>query len=395
MSGYGSTIDRPLGVSVEEEQAVILRDQLSLMKNQLPVERYSDRSIQPGGFINSPQIHIDMPNVAADLAPKFRELLGAQRELASITEGLGVQGQLVLENARVQTGVLNNLEGHERRAVQQRNQALRQLSQGMMELSSVNRGVGRTNRSLASIDRGVGGVRYDISHLEDSLCRLMGDLGTGIGYIGDELVATRMAVVDALQEFQDIFLWSHREQMWVRKQTLEALQNPAQTAAYEAWAIAEKCRMAGDIQGALRMYKRSLDTNPAENRNYFSLGLIHLNTGDTEGAMDYFNTAASYSSDDLNAQAYYLMHLAKIEFFQKNFSKTKQLLEEAINLDVTNLEIWYDLALCSIKLGDKGKALYYVKNLLHANPKYGFKIIGNPEFASIMEDIRRILKWEA
>ncbi len=434
-------VDRPLGVSVEEQQTRLLRDQLELLKSRLPLQRYE--APQSPSIMMRPEIHVDVPDVAANLAPQFRDLIDSQGEVAQSVEGLGAQGQLILENAKVQTELLDNLDRGGRIAVKQRALALRYLSEAVDELGLVNIGIGTTNRSLAGIDRGVIGlgtqgqlilenakvqtelladtvdeldlintgvdmanrslasinqgvisVRYDLIHLEDALCKLLGELGTGINHIGDELVATRMAIVDALSEFRDIFLWVHREQTWVRKQILEVLRSPAQTAAYEAWIIAENCRIAGDMQAALKMYKRSLDINPSESRDYFSLGLIHLNVFDTHGAMDYFNTAVRYSPNEPRSQAYYLMHMANIEIFQKNYQQAKDLLDAAIGLDITNLEVWYDLALCCVKLGDYKKAVYYIKNLLYANPNYGFKIIGNPDFAPVMKDVKKILRFK-
>lgn len=384
--------DRPLGISLEEQHARIARDQLEFMKS-LALTKYQSPP-ESREMIMRPQIHIDVPNVAAELSPQFNELISSQRDVAKLVNGLGMQGQLALENARVQTSLLKNFEGHERRAFHQRETALHQLALTANKLGLINTGIGTANRSLTEINRGVVGVNYNITHLEDSVCKSLGELGFGIAGIGNELITTRIAIVDALSDFQEIFLWAHREQMWVRKQILNVLQNPLEPQAYSAWKIGEKCRIAGNMKDALRMYKKSLDLNPAESRSYFSLGLIHLNTEDTKGALDYFNTATTYSTDEPKMQAYYSMHLAKVEMFEKNYDKAKSILENVLELDITNLEIWYDLAICCIKLNDHKKAVYYVKNLLYANPQYGFKIIGNPEFALIMGEIKKILNFE-
>lgn len=386
-------VDRPLGVTVEEQATRLLRDQLELMKSNVALTKYQGPP-ESREMIVRPQIHIDVPNVAADLTPHFNELIDTQREVAKLVSELGAQGQLALENTKAQTSLLKNLESHEHKALMQRNEALHHLAVAADELSLINTGIGTANRSLVSINKGVVGVNYNIAHLEDSLCKSLGELGFGIAGIGNELVTTRIAIVNALSDLQEIFLWAHREQMWVRKQILYVLQNPIKTQAYEAWAIGEKCRITDNMKDALRMYEKSLDLNPTESRNYFSLGLIHLNTEDAKGALDYFNTAATYSTDDPKMQAYYLMHLAKIEMFEKHYDKAKAILENAAELDITNLEVWYDLAICCIKLNDHKKAVYYVKNLLYANPHYGFKILGNPEFAPIMSQIMKILNME-
>ncbi|MBI5152358.1 tetratricopeptide repeat protein [Candidatus Peregrinibacteria bacterium] len=387
-----SMVDRPLGVSLEEEGVRKLRDMSELMKS-LALTKYQGPP-ESREMIMQPQIHIDVPNVAADLAPQFNELIDTQQEVAKLVSGLGMQGQLALENAKVQTGLLKNFEGHERRAFHQRETALHQLALTANKLGLINTGIGTANRSLTEINEGIAGVNYNIANLEDSVCKSLGELGFGITGIGNELITTRIAIVDALSDLREIFLWAHREQMWVRKQILYVLQNPIKIEAYETWGIGEKCRVVGNTKDALRMYEKSLGLNPAESRNYFSLGLIHLNLGETQNALDYFNTASTYSADEPKLQTYFLMHLAKIEIYEKHYDKAKSILENALNLDITNLEIWYDLAICCIKLNDHKKAVYYVKNLLHANPQYGFKILGNPEFAPIMERINKILRFE-
>ena len=390
-------IGGPGGIDTEEQQLMLLRQQYDLLKNSLPVHGYKTGQTE----VVQPQVHIDVPNAADQLAPQFDELIGTQQDGARAVRGLGMQGQLALENSSIQTGLLDRLGSQQQKAISQRNAALRQLTLSSDRLGMVNMGLGTANRSLAGINRGVAGVNFSIAHLENALCGALGNLGTGIADIGEELITTRLEIVDALSNLEDVFMWSHREQMWIMKeqmwvqqQILKAVQNPFSTQARNAWQIGERCRAAGDLNGARRMFAKSLDIDPSESRNYFSLGLIHLNFGDVRGALDYFNTASQYAAGDPSMMAYARMHLAKVEFFERNYKAAKGLLDSANTLDVTNLEVWFDLALCCLKLNDKKKALYYIKNLLYANPRYGLKIIGNPEFASVMPGIRDILKMK-
>ncbi|MBU1719388.1 MAG: hypothetical protein KKA07_09975 [Bacteroidetes bacterium] len=423
------------GVLEEEKaQTGILRDMVEQQRQAAALAPYTSPAAPT---LHEFQPEINIYGLADELRPEFRDLVYAQQELGDKIDDLGYLGQMTLEEATVHTGLLKSLDKRAQAAFSQRNAALKRMGEAIVEhrlsngqLAIANYEHQISNRQLAlansehrlsnrqlsninqSIDHGAIGVQRavglstavlstDLKVLERSLAAALGDIGSDIQNLSAEVVQTRMEVIQAIQDSQAIFLWSHREQMWVRQQILDVLRNPRLTAARETWAIGEKCRLAGNNRDAIRMYRESLNSNPAEARNYVSLGLMSLDVGDSKEAKNYFAQGVR-QTDEYILKGTALMHLAKIEMFDKNFSQAKTLLLLAMESDVTNLEVWFDLAVCEMKLGDRNQALYYIRNLLHAPTRlpgqqrqaaaqYALKIVAEASFAPVMQEIRQIM----
>lgn len=393
---------------VEEKRRVESSTQSQSNFTPTPIGYYAPEYPSPEGRING---------LIEGFRPQFENLFGAQRELGVKVDGLGYVGQMALQESMAHTGLLENLDNSARTAFHQRNAELDKLGQSLMsqrvaniqlagignQVETMNGNIIKTasdfNKSTRLSSAIISG---NISELKESLVAALGDISFDIGDLSNEVANTRLEVIEELQNSQAIFLWSHREQMWVRKQILDVLQKPRQTAAREAWQIGEKCRLAGHINEAVRMYRESIHIDPSEARNYISLGIINLNNGNVDTAKQFFMYGASYATDSsLKGNA--IMYLSKIEMFEKDYPHAKETLEKALYIDITNFEIWFDLAICEMKMGNKEKALYYVKNLLYAPlhvprnrmneaAQYAIKIIAESSFTPIMEDIRKIMR---
>lgn len=390
-------------LSEQKRQTDFLREMTQLQRERTALVPYQAPPITQHVEVLPPEV--DISGLADELRPEFEDLAETQKELGEKVSALGYLGQMALQESRGQTGLLESLNEQGQEAYSQRNEALQRMSEAIVQHRAAN-------RKLGSIDRGIIGVRRDIGlstailgdhidDLNDALTGALGDLGSDIHTLTDEIIETRLAVVQAIEDSQSIFLWSHREQMWVRQQTLDVLSNPRRTAAREAWEIGEQCRRTGNRQEAIRMYRESLRTNPAEARNHVSMGLMGLEIGDPRTAKNYFAAGARFDLDP-KVKGTSLMHLAKIEMFDKNFPQAKTLLELALDADVTNLEIWFDLAICEMKLGNRQRALYYIRNLLWVPlrvskkqapeaAQYALKIVAETAFTPLMPQIRQIM----
>ncbi len=330
-----------------------------------------------------------MTGLGRELEPQFGELIETQQDLAKSVNALGLQagyqGRASLENAKIRADLLSNLGQHAQEAYTQRNEALQQLA--------------LANSTLSSIDAGVTGTNEKLDHFEQEVCSVLGDIGVDISHLTHEVVQTRVAIIEKIQQLGDMFLWAHRENMWIQRaqlgtnqQILFALERPAQTKAYELWTIGEKYRRIGGLEEAIELYKESLDSNPFESRNYFSEALIHLNSGNAESAKKLLSITTERAIDQPKIQAYTHMHFAKILMYEGDFNQAWTILVKALDLDATNLEIWYTLALCAIRLGNSKLALKCVTDLLSKKPKYAYKITIESAFAPIMPQIRQYMK---
>ncbi len=443
----------------EKEQTALLKDMMERQKEAaaLALQAAPDPTT-PVNF--SPYIEVQAPSVdiyglVEELRPEFMELADAQRELGKKVGKLGYLGQCVLQESSEQTDFLESLDNQAHVAYQQREAALEKMGVAILEHRETNRHLDeahlqrefilwkmdqaheqgetalekmdeahlqretalnkmdetiaehrQSNRLIKglnrSLDLSTAILDRDLKKMKKSLAVALGDIGIGIEGLTDEVIKTRLAVVQTLQDSQSIFLWSHREQMWQRQQTLDVLRSPRRTAAREAWQIGEICRQAGDTAEALRMYLESLRINPSEARNYVSVGLLSLDLGAVDKARTQFAQGARYAGEP-SIKATALMYLAKADLFEQDFSKAKSSLELALQSDVTNLEVWFDLAICEIKSNNREKALYYIRNLLlvptrvkgkraRAAAEYALKIVAETAFQPILPEIREIMK---
>jgi tetratricopeptide (TPR) repeat protein len=394
-------------IKEQQEQTALLREMVEEQRSRNPLVKYQPPAIYEAPTITqviSPQVDID--TLADRLGADFDNVVEAQRELAHKINGLGYIGQMALQESTEHTALLDSLDKHSQSAFLQRNEALGHMSRSIYEQQLANKNLGAIGNGIVNvrhaIDSSTGILGHAIETMNQAILAGLGDIGGSIYEINTELVKTRLSVIQTLQDAQGIFLWSHREQMWVKKQILDVLSNPRRTSAYETWQIGEQCRQTGDIDQAISFFRESIKINPTETRNYISLGLINLNTARPQEAKKYFAEAARRAIDPKQkAEAY--MYLAKVEIFDKNFTQARDLNESAMNIDITNLEVWFDLAICEVKQRNYQKAIYYIDALLRAPLKvpkqmartvaqYAIKIMATQEFHNLMPEIRKIMR---
>lgn len=404
------------------------RDILDTLRDRMP-ERESGSSLDiPKVEVMPPQVHTDVhiniPDMAETLKPQLYELIDAEREVAQTTKGVGYVSQMVLQESKVQTGILDEIGQTGRKAVEQRDKSLTKLTQAASSLSRIDRGIKGTNSSLSHIDRGIQQTNQQLEGLNDgmqsldngiqganrllgdinegvwtmdqgvkgtnirmellnkNLISLLGDIGQGIGGMTNEMVTTRLEILEMLKHMQGVYLWSHREQMWWMKSLYDALTNPISTRTLERWKKGEICRNLGNFRGAVKMFTQNLDEDETDYRTHFSLGLMELGAGRAKESYEYFDRAAdyAYAYKDVKMTAFSLMHKAKVHMFEGDFTDALHLFNQATDLDFDNLECWYETAICLCKMGNHQQSGIVLQGLLQRSRKYMMKILLEPSF---------------
>lgn len=221
-------------------------------------------------------------------------------------------------------------------------------------------------------------------------------IAEGLGGIADAIAVVHVHIaraVDHLGHIEgsiDIFVLAIRNELG---HISDALKKPAEMHAFNVWEIGERCRRNGNMGAALAKFQESNEENPSEWRNYYSLGIMCFEIGDTEGAYDFFHQGLCYARyAGLESEA--KLHLAsgKVLYLKQQLDNARLHLETAYRKDPKNFEVWYYIALLEIKTGDPERALTFLKPLFQLArwgkaPGYMQKIMSEPEFQSIRSRI--------
>jgi tetratricopeptide (TPR) repeat protein len=316
---------------------------------------------------------------------RFNTLIDAQRDLADTVRhsdsAARWTGEMALRQSTMQTGHLDRLNSAAQEAYNQRNDALRHLSSGATHLKSIDSRVEDLNWNVnKGFDQTVGAIHG----VGQSIVDLMGEVGDGFSTLNNEMIATRMSLVQGMSELKAVYLWCHRERMWV-------MQNPRQTQADECWRIGQQCHSAGDSDSALTMFAKGIKKNPADARNYFSTGLIQLNQANPEKAVESFYQSARYASSQgqHKLSSYSLMHIGKVMMINREHNDAFKFLQQSTINDRNNLESMYELALCCIKLKSYDDAQRLAQWLVRNSRIYRIKIFMETLFSPLHEKIRQ------
>lgn len=281
-----------------------------------------------------------------DNIKNLNEITKAQSNLAQSVEEYGYTGKMLLENSQVQVDAIKSLDNHAIQAYHQRNALLGSVGDMKDVLCS----------ALSDID-------YEIRQTNKQLT--------------NEIIQTRLEIINELQDFKDVFSWSHKEQMVLNSKILDTLKTPQKTKSDESWEMGEKSRKVLDFNNATRMFWRSLEDNPTEARSYFSLGLIYLNYFDSSYAKNLFYFCLKYSDSNEKLKLQALMYLAKLEKYDNNFDQSIALFQEIVDIEPSNLEAHYELVLY-------GEEKIHQQSRVMLDDGYNLKIKSHPNYKSFL-----------
>lgn len=298
-------------------------------------------------------------------------LVEGKKRLSTDLKTLQQQGSQALERMRQQTELLDKIAQLE----------MLDLEESLLQTSHL------------------AGIQNDTAHLviaaRESIQLLatqnsvLADIANQIT-INNELAAKTADHLSHIESSIDMVVLTARDIRQDIGRIVKILQTPVRTRAYDLWDIGEQCRRNGDIESAFQKFKESHKENPAEARNYYSLGMICLEIGTVNAARDFFEQGLAYAKQEGgNIISEILLALGKIAYITYQYAEAKDLLEKALEADKKNIDIWYQLALVEMKLNNHEKAIYYLNNLLYVAhrkyPAYVEKVLHDPEFSSILK----------
>ena len=353
-------------------------DTLKLLEERLP------RNLRFSSDVN-----FNVSKVADELRPEFNELIASQQQVASERENLGAIGQEMLSLYKIRM-LTDSQEAQEKLA--QRNELIGQVARGIHKLGLIREDTRKGISLLTDIGDEINSVEETVTDIGYHLGNMLQDIGLSIRELTEEEIQNNMEILQELYKIQDIFTWSHREQMWALMQILDVQKHPIYTEATEAFEIGEKSRVLGETDDAVLMLKRSISTNPTEARSYVSLGLCKLKLCSPSEAKECFRKAAVYSDNNIQLQIFSRLNLAKIEMFEGNYEKAIKNLQEALTLDQDNLIILYELALCYAKNGDNDFCFRLLELIIKKDFNYLSKIVVERTFDPICKRIEGLLQ---
>ncbi len=325
--------------------------------------------------VKAPDVHINIPNVAETLRPQFDSLVDAQRDLAEAVGHLGYTGEMSLRHNVLHSHQLARLDERARAAFDQRNAALRLLSEGVLMHE-------RTHELLEGGNR-LGAVSiHKLGDIQQALFSGFAELGSGIAQLSHQLAASTLAITEQLRGFEDVFLWAHQQQSAQLQRITERLENPVGTRSAELWRLGEVARRASHPDHAKRLFQQCLDENPTFARSYYSLAMIALDNGHAGDAKKSLTLAIDYAFPEPKLQAAFLLMMGKITRMEGNINEALTFGMRSFSADHLNLETWYELACMYAHIGNHEKVIYFLRNLIAVAQKkqhgYVARIVTTP-----------------
>lgn len=378
--------------------------ELLLSQQQGILEALRNQSPQT---IYSPQIFewdiVHENNNCNSFDPQFDELIDQQRVLAESVQDMWYVGQRALEESRMQTEILESLWDAAMAAHRQRNSLLKKMWIQNKTLNGIENILWKNRetlenidwrlwehwKTLNSIDRWIDETNFRLTHAVS----LLWEIWWGIVNMTNEMVTTRIEILEWLERIDETILWCHREQMNILGEMNDTLRNPRRTWADEDWKIWEECRQSGDYESAARMFWDGIQKNPSDPRNYFSLWLIQTFWENSSKPKESFLHAAVKADKKGNnlLSSISFLQLGILNKFDKENLEAIENLSHAIVKNPKNYEAAYQLAICYVRLGGYEQALYILEWLVTRSQVYRIKVIMDPEFFPIHQQLMELL----
>jgi tetratricopeptide (TPR) repeat protein len=137
----------------------------------------------------------------------------------------------------------------------------------------------------------------------------------------------------------------------------EYLENEPES--FEAMTYLAECyEKIGEVIMARKYYQEAIELAPEFADPWFGLGVIALNTGNTDDSLIFFRKAVRL--DDENPEIWYL--LGKAHYSKGEKKAALRCFREALKLDSYYDEVWADLGTIILKDGLAAKALPYLEH---------------------------------
>lgn len=304
---------------------------------------------QGGQMLTESQLHTTL------LGDYLTEARGQSRTLNSIQQ----TGESNLSELRVQTHALGVIS-----------------TVGMAQLNVLTNLEGMMGTAVSVLED----IDYGITEVNRGLDQLNYTAAQAVEHLSDISTAANMFVITS-QEIRDRLVAINR-----------TLRSPVTVKAQNLWAIGERCRQAGDILSATEKFLESQKEDPSYYKNYCSLALASLELGIVDAAEDFLLQSLAYARQSGPRVEQEVLHLlGKVELMTHRLSQALQHLYAAYEKNPNDFNVWYDIALTEMLLGDKKTAISFLKALVQVakikSLGYISKIKSEIIFALIFNDL--------
>ena len=285
------------------------------------------------------------------------------------------------------------------------------------------------DRGLAGIEESVGGrldrlgttVDSGLSQVDRTLHRLGTTVDSGLSQV-DRTLSRGLAelsytVGSGLQQLNRTmeagfgrlsaeFNWGLSELLWRADQQNETvaeirdvLTRPLDTQSRELRARAIRSYDNGWMDEALADFLDAMEKSRVDYVVAHYLGNIYLRREDYQAAAEWFRKSARWSRpEEPRHAAVALMHQAlacslRAEDDAANCREAITCLDEALNLDPTNIEALFQRAQFQARIGDSDQAISALEDVLDRDGRYLVRILMERDFQDMGRQVADLIYW--
>lgn len=247
-------------------------------------------------------------------------------------------------------------------------------------------------------------LRKGFEHVVDTLDQ-------GFSRVENKLESGFAGLVESLdtgfKQIDSKFSWGFGEILWrmdqqseVNQQIRDLLLRPLDIQSRELRDRGIRSYNFGWFDEALKDLHEAMDKSRVDYVVAQYIGNIYLYKKQYVKSIEYYGLAARYSEPYQNKAANYVMalmyqglayYLSDSGDHVNNCRCAVKCLKEAIKSSPDNLELYYQLAQYAVAGGDRESALDSLNYVVRQDPKYVLKILSEPDFSSIQQDIEQLL----
>jgi tetratricopeptide (TPR) repeat protein len=137
--------------------------------------------------------------------------------------------------------------------------------------------------------------------------------------------------------------------------------NPDAVGVYDQLGILYARR--NDLTNAERYFRKAVKVDRLYSRGYFNLGVLKLNTGDYNAAMENFITAVTFATDDVQS----LINLGNIYNIRNDLNNAFYYYQKAFSLNMNDPDLQNNLGVLALKHKNYPEAVGFLSHAWQAS----------------------------
>lgn len=258
--------------------------------------------------------------------------------------------------------------------------------------------------ALNEVDQTLEGGFQDV---RETIDEGFGEISSLLDELAGEFSDIKVSVDSGFEKLGALFDWGFSDlitqaelQNKSLKHIIKILLKPVTTEAHDLLSHAMRKYQNKFIKEALESFLFLLDEKKYRVvfDTYFPIyrfiGDIYLfEMQEYDKASEYYNLAVKYAPRDAkNLRSLLFLHIGYCYYYRQEFVKAIESVEESINANYSN-EARYQLAQYCALSGKKDEAMVHLMSVLDSDKKYIFRVLQEPDFVSIKEEIKQFLIW--